>query len=586
MRFDKNSLKDFFINHTEKIIFGFFVLGFLFMVWGGFSLKPLSITAKDLDESVKRGRQKLESSEPDVSQYSYTDFETEADISSKSISPQTLSLLELKQDFRHPIAQPQVKRTQPPVLTLKSLHVSSGAGFSRDVHNDTSTRSGQAGKNQIKLNPGVRWVVVTALVPNQEQTKKFFETFQGADVKYPETDKPSYYSYYVEREEITNDGPQGWKPLDLKEALIINKRYSNGSGTEVVEPEFIAPSPTLATSGRESEPTSADSLKVIPASMAMQLMNLSKHQWGADCAHLPEIPTMSLTTRNEEDASLDDELGISPTRNDTPSDRDSNKIVPYKLFRFFDTKVEGGKKYRYRFKLVLKNPNYNVKAEYVESESMTQNPFLEGAWSEASPIAEVPLDTRLYCVGSRVDRSQLSQTTRKPANDGSIKLEDFTGPTGRLMILKFDEVKGLEISKRLGGDSILPGMVLNFYRTEFDNLSDDMFSRDQSGSANFVTNNVVLDFACKTKLPLGFKAGLPMPPANALLMTKDGKIIVLSEVADKPAVYLKSNKPNLSSSGMNTGRGYGREDDGFSNRPSPKRNSKPSAGGDRGGIFE
>ena len=85
MSFNKDSLKNFFVNHTEKVIFGFFVLGFLLMVWGGFSLKPLSITPSQLEESVNRGQQKLDSSEPDISSYTFVNYEQEAELSAEAI---------------------------------------------------------------------------------------------------------------------------------------------------------------------------------------------------------------------------------------------------------------------------------------------------------------------------------------------------------------------------------------------------------------------------------------------------------------------------------------------------------------------
>ena len=562
MSFNKDSLKNFFVDHTEKVIFGFFVLGFLLMVLGGFSLKPLSISTSQLDESIKRGRQKLENSEPDTSQYTFVDYEKEADLSVRSISPKALSLLEMNTDFRHPIAQPQVKRTQPPVLTVTNLQVSSGVGFCPEIRNDTSVspRSGQnAGKTQLKLNPGVRWVVVTALIPNLEQEKKFFETFRNSDVKYPESDRPTYYSYLVEREEITSAGSQGWKPLDVKESVIINRRYSNGNGNEVVEQEFLTTPPApISVTAKDS--AQAGSLPV-PLAMAMPLMNLSKHQWGADCAHLPEIPVISVAPRYDEQT-MDDELGVQTPVEDAGHES-APQISTYKLFRFFDTKVEGGKKYRYRVKLVLKNPNYNVKSEYVEAESITVNPFIEGDWSQASPVAEVPLDTRLYCIGSRADRTPQS---------GAPKLDDYAGPFGQLLILKFDEIKGLEISKRLNKENTLPGMLLNFYNTEFDNQSDDF--REQSSVANFVTNDVVLDFSGKAKQSGALFKGLPTPPARALLMTKDGTIFVQAEDRDKPAVYLKSNKPVIESTTSNYGRGGQMEDDRSGGRQTPRKNQR------------
>ena len=570
MSLNKDSLKNFFVNHTEKVIFGFFVLGFLLMVWGGFSLKPLSISQSQFEDSVRIGRQKLDNSQPDVSQYTSIDYEKEAELSAKSISPNALSLLEMNNSFRHPIAQPQVKRTQPPVLSVTSLQVSSGVGFCPDVRNDMSSspRSGQnSGKTQLKLTPGVRWVVVTALIPNLEQEKRFFETFRNSDVKYPESDRPSYYSFYVEREEITSSGSQGWKPLDVKESVLINRRYSAGSGNEIVDQQFIAaqPSPISATAKKPEQAGSFPAL--VP--MAMPLMNLSKHQWGADCAHLPEIPVVLIAPRNEEP--LEDELD-APVAPAEGTERDKPQAIPtYKLFRFFDTKVEGGKQYRYRIKLVLKNPNYNVKSEYVESEAITVNPFIEGDWSQPSPVAEVPLDTRIYCIGARTERP--SQTAPK--------LDDFAGPLGQLMILKFDEVKGLEISKNLSKENAQPGMVLNFFNTDFNNQSEDSF-REQPGVANFVTNDVVLDFSCKTKQTGALFTGLPMPPARALLMSHDGKVFVLSEDKDKPVVYLKSTKPDMSSSSTNYGRGGQMEDEG---RQNPRRNTKPAVDDHGGGII-
>lgn len=563
MSFNKDSLKNFFVDHTEKVIFGFFVLGFFLMVLGGFSLKPLSISTSQLDESIKRGRQKLESSEPDTSQYTFIDYEKEADLSVRNISPKALTLLEMNTDFRHPIAQPQVKRTQPPVLSVTNLQVSSGVGFCPDIRNDAApTRTGQnSGKTQQqKLNPGVRWIVVTALIPNLEQEKKFFETFRSSDVKYPESDRPTYYSYLVEREEITSSGSQGWKPLDVKESFIINKRYGSGSGNEVVEQEFLTAQSTPVTiSAKDSAQASSMPISI---PMAMPLMNLSKHQWGSDCAHLPEIPVITIATRND-DQMMDDELGVQTMPVEDASHERTTQIPTYKLFRFFDTRVEGGKKYRYRVKLILKNPNYNVKTEYVANESLTVNPFIEGDWSQASPVAEVPLDTRLYCIGSRPERTPQS---------GPPKLDDYAGPTGQLLILKFDEVKGLEISKRLNKDNTLPGMVLNFYNTEFDNKSDDF--RDQSSVANFITNDVVLDFSGKIKQSGPLFKGLPAPPARALLMTKDGSIFVHTEDRDKPAVYLKSNKPVIDSSSSNYGRGGQMEDDRSGGRQTPRRNQR------------
>lgn len=150
--------------------------------------------------------------------------------------------------------------------------------------------------------------------------------------------------------------------------------------------------------------------------------------------------------------------------------------------------------------------------------------------------------------------------------------------------MKFDEIKGLEISKRLNKDNTLPGMVLNFYNTEFDNQSDDF--REQSTVANFITNDVVLDFSGKSKQSGALFKGLPAPPARALLMTKDGAVFVQAEDRDKSAVYLKSNKPTIEMSTSNYGRGGQIDDDRSGGRQTPRKNTRqPADDHSSGGII-
>lgn len=67
----------------------------------------------------------------------------------------------------------------------------------------------------------------------------------------------------------------------------------------------------------------------------------------------------------------------------------------YRLFRFVDMTAESGKTYRYRVRLILANPNYNVKPEDLERPESAKTQWRLSPWSEASPTAIVPREARV-----------------------------------------------------------------------------------------------------------------------------------------------------------------------------------------------
>ncbi len=66
------------------------------------------------------------------------------------------------------------------------------------------------------------------------------------------------------------------------------------------------------------------------------------------------------------------------------------------LFRFLDFAVEPGKSYRYRARVVLKNPNYNERISNVETASVAQGTTRLNAWSNVTAPAYVPPDSYYF----------------------------------------------------------------------------------------------------------------------------------------------------------------------------------------------
>ena len=66
------------------------------------------------------------------------------------------------------------------------------------------------------------------------------------------------------------------------------------------------------------------------------------------------------------------------------------------LVRFMDFTVERGKSYRYRVRLEMRNPNYNVPINQLEQPELGAQQTIVSDWSEQTPPQDIPMDYRYY----------------------------------------------------------------------------------------------------------------------------------------------------------------------------------------------
>jgi len=86
------------------------------------------------------------------------------------------------------------------------------------------------------------------------------------------------------------------------------------------------------------------------------------------------------------------------------------QLPEYRMFRFVDTTVVPGKTYRYRVQISLRNPNYDLPAQYLAQADLAVKPFLAATKSEPSAQAHVPDKTGLLVRSLRKGESRKSKT--------------------------------------------------------------------------------------------------------------------------------------------------------------------------------
>lgn len=560
---DKESILNFFINHVEKLCFIVIILCFFMIIWKAFSLPKLDIKPENLQSSVESAQKNLQSTQPNKELLPSFSFVEEAEV---AIAPIQTRALSASTPYDRPLFQPRDKRTQPTVLTVRSLQGSSGNGaFGSTVPNfmenlsmgGMDSMSGRTGRMAKEKN-GVRWVVITGLIPFADQEKVFVDTFKNAQVKTA-NDLPVYRGYLIERAEMDPAKPNEykWEKLDIKEAIKANMRLSSGGSGEVVDTKYLLQTGTSFN-------------------MAMNLLTIANHRWGLDCAHLPEVPmvkTRFVGGMDIDDETMEEGMEETPESLQNPETLDPladptaengmmgvqdpsllEELPDYRLLRFFDTTVEAGKRYCYRFKLVINNPNYNLAPRFVQKEEMTKKRLLESDWSEPSEMVEAPRDSRVLCVGNR-DK------------------EDVYGPAGQIMVVQFEENSGAEIYKTF--QDLLPGKWLNFKNVEIidpSKMSSEMVMPDEfdldgtqmsaaekrermkerrlaqqkreankakGPKADFLSNCMLMDMDGGDKIP-----GVAIPiPSRTLILNAEGKLVIHTEMTDKPEVYLRTKAP-------------------------------------------
>lgn len=409
--------------------------------------------------------------------------------------------------------------------------------------------------------------VVTAKVPVEEQFKQYQEVLENA-LGYDITkDIPRYLGYVVQRAEVRGDNPLEFKPLKFRNGLTRRPLTVVSSKTieravadwademeEIVDPDYLDESLTVP----------------LPA--------LVGREWGAEVVH-SDVPLAAETEAKlaklddapvEDDLDEDDETDFSDEGDDgrrggargggrgamgparggiggrrggrgslgggggrrsamgegmgrgvgSRGDKDQPFAASHLLLRFIDFDVKQGRRYAYRFQLLMVDVNGKgqTPGRYLDKEvlgrvSKTQVkagavPYIRTEWSEPSPVVSIPLAGAVRV--AEVQRSSRGE------------------PTAKVVVSSFDldeSRNAIEASLEL--DKVRLGTVFN--RTEKDAwiLVDGNRYRKKVDQFVFRTGMTLLDLAGGESLSREMRA-----PGEALMMDPTGRLVVRSSTKD------------------------------------------------------
>ncbi|MGD9634213.1 MAG: hypothetical protein AB7G28_23605 [Pirellulales bacterium] len=225
---------------------------------------------------------------------------------------------------------------------------------------------------------------------------------------------------------------------------------------------------------------------------------------------------------------------------------DGNPLVKDWLLRFFDFSVEPGKKYKYRVRLVLLDPNqpsssHYVNADYLdgsvidrikkEKKGAKATPYRLTEWSKPSRTVTIPL------AGS------VSVASAKPATE-----QYNSEPKANLLVQSF--------GKDAKGNAIQAAKEKEFQRGGVANMTEDTeVLVDQNRAIDpykgfkFQTDITVADIRGGERLTRNESR-----PAQVLLMGPAGQLFVQDEVSDSETV--ETHKATFAKEAPGGGRGF------------------------------
>jgi hypothetical protein len=361
---------------------------------------------------------------------------------------------------------------------------------------------------------GKRWVVITATLDNAKLKKNYLMALKNEAIAYPD-----FKRVEVERQVLQTDG--SWSEWTATEK---EKNWEVLDNLPEVDVEFVPEtqrSPALVDSLpflKAGYWTGVHVAKLVPPEILKKNMESSPKAPGGPGGNMPGV------FGDGRQSGLDPGVGGAGVQiggqsrqgpdsmggAGSPGSEEMN-FTKYDegtlMIRSIDFTVEPDQTYRFRIRIVVKNPNRD--RTDVNPGVDVDSKVLDGPWSEPSPIVTVPADVVAYA----------------QAPDDVERRDDLV----TFQVVRWDPSSGQTVYKT---DARGPGQIIGEYGSV--PMPDSEGKGSKSEKIDFNSRSIVLDTSGgRQKLPdIGVPRNQFDVPAMAMIVQPDGNVVIRSQALD------------------------------------------------------
>lgn len=432
----KDAVIEWVLDHCEKLIGALILLVAVWLVWGGLTaMRSQSAPAKLKPEKIvsKAGEALAHiDSQPEPPPEKLLEPLGLADSMETWLRPAEKDPRKLV--LSRPLFDELAKRTQPEVFPVEDLQAVAGVavlaipadvemaagrqprpGF-RPPQPEFDPLTGGMPAEQLpdpaeNVPPAkiVPYVIVTGLIPYEKQAADYLGRFETASFRDPQRDMPLWSDFLIERADVTNGPAEKWERINPRAVAQAAQREWAGVQPDSLPPEFFL--------SAEEQPGLGDLVYAWP------LPQLAMESWGPEAIHPWALAEWQRRLAEQEALSGGDPasplrpmgpattpfgaggellppgfgnplggggFGMEPIFDPLGGMGEGIDQLEYKIFRFVDTAVKTGRAYRYRVRVSVWNPNYQVPAQHLAQADLAKATKLPSPPSNETASVSIP----------------------------------------------------------------------------------------------------------------------------------------------------------------------------------------------------
>jgi hypothetical protein len=287
----------------------------------------------------------------------------------------------------------------------------------------------------------VPYTIVTGLIPAKKQLDEYLRRFASASFQDPRRDTPLWSDFEIDRTVVEADGQDNWEPLDLQQVVAKQMAEWPGLAQDAVPPLFMlgpdeerrivrsTPLPFCGPLPQRTDTAWGDEVQhpwvkrrvqelldkqaaavKAAATAAQEQGPVDVFQGQGGGFGMPDygsgamagsgmMPGSGMPGMMSGPGMMMDSAAMGSGMGGGVSPNAMAMRPEYRLFRFVDTTVEPGKRYRYRVRLKAWNPNWSPNPEqmrpHVADFAVTKEQKIASPDSVASSPVRVPETTSL-----------------------------------------------------------------------------------------------------------------------------------------------------------------------------------------------